>query len=324
MSQALNEGMRQEMEQNERVLLMGEDVTRFGGVFGITEGLIDHFGPKRVLDMPISEAGFVGFGIGCAIRGFPAIVDIMNFDFAGLAVDQICNRAAKLRYMTGGQLSVPLVVRGPTTSRIGLAGQHSQSLEGLFLQAPGLVVVTPADAYDAKGLLKTAIRHPDPVVFIEHRLLYASKSVVPEEDYCVPFGEGNVVREGSDVTIIANSIGVSVAVAAARELARRGIEASIVDLRTIKPMDVDLIVTEVEKTGRMVVVTEGNIHGGVAAEVVSAIARSSALSTLKAPPVCIALPDVPVPYAEHLENEVLPQPERVVSETERLLGQSSN
>ncbi|MCZ7567806.1 MAG: alpha-ketoacid dehydrogenase subunit beta [Ardenticatenaceae bacterium] len=313
MAQALNEALHEEMAAEPRSVIIGEDIRTNGGLFGVTTGLGEQFGPQRVIDAPISENTLAGFGTGLAIRGYRAIVEIQIFDFAALAMDQICNRAAKLRYMTGGQLTVPLVVRGPSASRIGLAAQHSQSLEGWFIQAPGLKVVTPSNPHDAKGLLKAAIRDDDPVIFIEHRLLYGTSGEVPSEEYIVPIGKANVVREGQDITLISNGVCMPVVLRAADQLRNEGISAEVIDLRTLKPLDIDTLVTSVSKTGRAIVVNEGNFVGGVASEVISALVNSEAFYHLAAPIRRIGLKDVPVPYAEQLEVAVLPQPDEVVS-----------
>jgi len=318
MAKALNAGLREELTRDERLLLMGEDVTFGGGLFGVTENLVDDFGPERIIDMPISEAGFTGFGLGCAVSGSPAVVEIQIMDFAALAMDQICNRAAKLRYMTGGQIGVPLVVRMPGASRIGLAAQHSQSLEGWFINAPGLKVVTPATPSDAKGLLKSAIRDGNPIVFIEHRLLYSLRGEVADDEL-VPLGKARIVRDGSDITLIANSICVRVAESAAQMLESDGISVELIDLRTVKPLDRETIVASVAKTHRVIVINEGNEVGGVAAEVASLIAGSEAFFDLEAPIKKVGVPDVPVPYAKELEEAVLPQAARVVTVAKQLL-----
>ena len=325
MGAALNEAMIEEMTRDPNLLAIGEDITPNGGLFGATNGLLDQFGSARVMDMPISEAGFVGFAIGCALAGHPTVVEMMNFDFVSLAIDQLCNRANKLRYMTAGQASVPIVVRGPTTTRIGLAGQHSNSMEAAFLAAPGLRVVNPATPADAKGLLKSAIRDPDPTIFIEHRLLYASVGDVPEGgDVLVPIGKARIAREGSDVTIIAHSYCVTVATAAARRLDREfGISAEIVDLRTVKPLDEIAICESVAKTRRVVLVTEGNVVGGVASEVAALIASRAVVHDLLAPLAFVGVQDVPIPYSEALEKEIFANPERVVRAAQTVMERAS-
>jgi pyruvate/2-oxoglutarate/acetoin dehydrogenase E1 component len=319
MSEALNEALREEMALGNLQLLLGEDVCFNGGLFGVTKGLVDEFGEERVLNMPISEASFTGFGLGSALVGCPAVVEIQILPFITLAMDQICNRAAKLRYMSGGQLSVPLVVRSPGAGRIGLAAQHSESLEGWFIQVAGLKVVNPATPADAKGLLKSAIRDGNPVLFLEHRLLYATRGPVPADEELVPLGKARIARPGDDITLIAHGVGVKLAESAARELEARGVAAEVIDLRTLKPLDVDTIVESVIKTKRAVVISDGPPVGGLASEVVSAIVESEAFFHLEAQLRRVTAADVPIPYAQNLEEAVLPQPAKVVAAVESAL-----
>jgi acetoin:2,6-dichlorophenolindophenol oxidoreductase subunit beta len=322
MSAALSQGIQEEMRRNPKCLVMGEDMRFGGGLFGVSAGLIDEFGPDRVIDMPISEAGFCGFATGCAIQGYPAIVEVQIFDFIILAMDQLCNHAAKMRYMSGGQMSVPLVVRGPCSLGTGLAAQHSQSLEAWFMEVAGLKVVTPATASDAKGLIKAAIRDPDPVVFMEHRLLYETRDDIPEGDYVVPLGSAKVIKEGADVTLIANSIGVRVARAAVQPLADLGIDVEVIDLRTVKPLDSECVINSVLKTHRAVVVSGGTVTGGVASHVTRAIMNSEAFESLKGPIGSVGVPDVPIPFARELERAVMPQAAQVVEQARRLVHRS--
>lgn len=320
-SEALNQAIREEMSRNPRVIVLGEDIRAEGGLFGVSTGLLEEFGADRVIDTPISEAGFCGFGIGAAMNGWPAVVEIQIFDFVALAIDQICNHAAKMHYMSGGQFSVPLVVRGPCAAGTGLAAQHSQSLEGWFLEVAGLKVVTPATAADAKGLLKAAIRDPDPVLFLEHRLLYDSRDDIPDGDYVIRIGSARVIREGSDVSVIANSIGVRAARGAAQQLAGLGIDAEVVDLRTVKPLDVPTIAASVRKTGRAVVVSGGSATAGLTAHVTQCIISSDAFDYLEAPIQTVGMPDIPAPFARELEDLMLPQPGAIVDKALVALGQ---
>ena len=271
--EALNQAMREEMRRDERVFLIGEEVCYYQGAFKVSKGFLEEFGPKRVLDTPITEAGFTGLAIGAAMAGLHPIVELMTFNFGILALDQIVNNAAKLRYMSGGQLSAPVVIRGPGSAAHQLGAQHSQSLEAWFCHVPGLKVIAPATPHDAKGLLKSAIREPNPVIFIEAQLLYATKGEVQEGEYTIPIGKAEVKRKGKDVAIVTYSKMLLLAMEAAADLARQGIEAEVVDLRTLKPMDVDTIVASVKKTGRLIVVEEGWAFGGLGAQVADSVYR---------------------------------------------------
>jgi pyruvate/2-oxoglutarate/acetoin dehydrogenase E1 component len=306
MSEALNEALREEMAADPSVLVIGEDIARHGGLFKVTAGLLEEFGEARVIDSPISEAAITGFGAGGALIGCRPVVELQISDFVSLAMDQLVNHAAKWRYMSGGQVSVPLVVRGPISNGIGMAAQHSQTLEAWFVHAPGLVVIMPSTAYDAKGLLKSAIRDDNPVVFLEKRLLYARKSAVPSDDYVVPIGVADVKREGTDVTVVAYGASTQLALQAARQLAREGVELEVVDPRTLKPLDIDTICESVAKTGRLIVVSEGARAGGFASEVVARTLDHVPLSDLRATPVRVTAKDTPIPYSASLEREVLP------------------
>ncbi len=302
---ALNEALHEEMARDPSVCLFGEDVGQYGGVLQISRGLYDRFGAKRVRDTPISEAGFTGIAVGAAMTGLRPLVEIMYIDFSALAMDQIVNQAAKARYMFGGKAKVPLVVRTQGGGGRGNAAQHSQSLEMWYVHTPGLVVIQPSTPYDAKGLLKSAIRDDNPVIFIEHKLLYNTTGPVPESDYLIPIGVAEVKRAGKDVTIVATSRLVLFALEAAERLAARGIQAEVIDPRTLKPLDLDTIVRSVEKTGRLVVVNEGALTGGFTAEVAARVQRA-AFDWLDAPILQVAAEDVPLPYNGRLELEALP------------------
>jgi pyruvate/2-oxoglutarate/acetoin dehydrogenase E1 component len=316
-AEALNEALHEEMERDSGVLVIGEDVGELGGLFQVTAGLLDRFGATRVIDSPISEAAITGFGVGGALVGARPVVELQIADFLTLAMDQLVNHAAKWRYMSGGQVSVPLVLRAPVTSGTGLGAQHGQSLEAWVVHVPGLVVAMPATAYDAKGLLKSAIREDNPVVMLEKRLLYGRRGTVPAEEYLVPLGVADVKRKGGDLTIVSYSQGVLLALQAARDLARDGIEVEVIDLRTLKPLDLETILASVSKTGRLLVVSEASRTGGVAGEIISRVVEEG-WDALRAAPERVTAKDTPIPYASALEREVLPQVEDVTTRARAL------
>ena len=318
-AEALNEALREEMERDPGVFVIGEDIAALGGLFQVTAGLLDRHGASRVIDAPISEAAQAGAGVGAALVGCRPVVELQIADFVTLVMDQIVNHAAKWRYMSGGQVGVPLVLRAAVSSGIGMAAQHSQTLESWFVHTPGLVVVMPSTPYDAKGLLKAAIRDDNPVVFLERRLHYGRLGPVPEEEYTVPIGVADLKRSGSDVTVVAYSGGVQLALQAGRRLAREGIEIDVVDLRTLKPLDIDAIVASLEKTRRLVVVSEGARAAGFASEVVARVS-DVAWDTLAARPVRVTAKDTPMPFAAVLEREVLPQVADVVAGVKEVLA----
>ena len=305
MAEALNEALRGEMERDARVFVMGEDVGLIGGIFGVTRGLREKFGEDRVRDTPISEATFLGAGVGAAIAGLRPVVEIQIFDFVAMTMDQIVNQAAKFRYMLGGRPTVPLVIRGPQGGGIRLAAQHSQSLEAWFVHVPGLVVVAPSTPYDAKGLLASAIRDDNPVIFLEHKVLYAVKGPVPAEPYAIPLGRADVKRTGSDVTVVATQAMVARALAAAAELEKEGVSVEVIDPRTLVPLDEATILASVAKTGRLVIVHEAVKRGGWGAEVAALVAER-AIDTLDAPIVRVAARNVPMPYNDSLERAAIP------------------
>lgn len=319
--EALREAMAEEMERDERVFLMGEEVGHYNGAYKVSEGLLDRFGERRVVDTPIAETGFAGVGIGAAMVGLRPIIEFMTWNFSLCAFDQLVNNAAKLRYMSGGQVSLPIVFRGPGGAAHQLAAQHSQVVENLYAYVPGLKVVTPSTPYDAKGLLKSAIRDDNPIVFIEGEVLYGRKGQVPEEEYMIPLGKGDAKREGKDVTVIAWSKMVSVALDAATELAKNGIEVEVIDPRTIRPLDEALILRSVKKTNRCVIVEEGWPFAGAGAEI-SYRVTSGAFDYLDAPVVRVTGEDVPMPYAKNLEHQVLPGIEKVVAAVKSVLYRS--
>ncbi len=311
-SEALNEAMAEEMRRDPAVFLMGEDVGLFGGVFGVSGGLLGEFGAERVRDTPISEAVIVGSGLGAALMGMRPIVEIMFADFVTCAMDQVVNQAAKARYMSGGKAHAPLTIRIANGAPGSAAAQHSQSPEAWFMNVPGLKVVVPATPYDAKGLLKTAIRGEDPVLFFEHKMLYAIKGEVPEDDYTLPFGQAAVRRQGKDATLIAIGGGVTLAMDAAALLAGQGIEVEVIDPRTLVPLDTETIVASVKKTGRAVIVHEAHRRAGPGAEI-AAILAEEAIGYLDAPILRVAAKNVPFPYSPELEQYMLPKVEDVVA-----------
>ena len=319
---ALREALREEMQRDKTVFLLGEDIGRYwGGAFGITKGLAEEFGDERVRDTPISENAVIGVGIGAAITGMRPVAEIMFGDLSALAMDQICNQAAKIRYMFGGQATVPLVVRTPFGAGVNIASHHSQSLEAWFVHTPGLYVAVPSTPYDAKGLLKTAIRGDDPVFFVEHKLLYPVKGMIPEDDYVVPFGMADVKREGLDVTIVATLFMVHKALAAAEQLREEGISVEVVDPRTLTPLDRPAIVKSVKKTGRLVVVSEDCRTAGVSAEIAAVVAEE-ALDYLDAPIKRVAEPDTPIPFSPALEKAVIPDERSIVKAVKEIVARA--
>jgi pyruvate dehydrogenase E1 component beta subunit len=322
MSEALNEAMHEEMERDPTVFTIGEDIAEMGGLFQVTVGLLERFGSQRVIDSPISEAAISGSGVGAALVGCRPVVELQISDFVTLAMDQVVNHAAKWRYMSGGRVSVPFVIRGPISNGIGMAAQHSQTLEAWFVHTPGLIVIMPATPYDAKGLLKSAIREPNPVVFLEKRLLYSRRGPVPEGEYTVPIGVADVKRVGGDATVVAYGQCVHYALQTGRQLAAEGIELEVIDLRTLKPLDIDTIAESVQKTGRLVVLSEGARAGGYASEVVARIV-DEAWDSLRTAPVRVTAKDTPIPYAATLEREVLPQVEDVVAGVRQALEKAA-
>lgn len=322
-SEAIAEAQLQEMERDERVFLMGLVLRDpYGAAFGQTKGISTRMGADRVLDVPISENGYVGAGVGAAATGMRPIVELQFSDFITIAMDQVVQQGANMRYMFGGQLRIPMVLRGPTGGYLSAAAHHSHSPESWFSHVPGIKVVLPSDAYDAKGLLISAIRDDNFVLYLEHKKLYEKKCDVPEEPYCIPLGKAAVRREGTDVTIVAWSFMVSKALEAAETLADRGIEAEVIDLRTVSPMDEETILTSVGKTGKLVVLQEAYRHCSVATDVAALIVEK-ALFSLDAPVRLVTAKDVPIPFAPVLENYVLPQVHDVVQIATELVRDSA-
>ena len=318
-SKAIREGLHEEMVRDEKVFIIGEDMAVMGNVFAITTGFLEEFGADRVIDTPISEEGFCGIAVGAAMRGMRPVVELMYDDFATVAADPILNQAAKMRYMTGGQASVPMVLRAPMGSGRRNAGQHSQSLENFFCHFPGLKVVTPCSAEDAKGLIKSAIRDDDPVIVLEHKLLYAKKEEIPEEEYLIPIGKAKIKREGKDLTIITWSREVNFAIEAAETLSKEGIEVEVLDLRSLVPLDWDAIRTSVSKTHNVVVVSEEVKRGSYAGEISAQIAEEL-FDELDAPVERVCGLNIVSPFSPVLEDLNFPHPNDIVKAVKRVLG----
>jgi len=316
--EALNQALREELDRDERVFIMGEEVGYFGGAFKVTDGLLAVYGEKRIRDTPISELTIAGAGIGAAMGGLKPIIELMTINFGLLAMDQIVNNAAKIHYMFGGNAKVPMVIRAPQGAGHQLGAQHSQSLEAYFLHCPGLRVAVPATPADAKGLLKSCIRQEDPVIFLEHESLYGVRGEVPEGEYLVPFGKAKVAREGKDVSIISYSKCLYDAIAAADALENEGIDAEVIDIRMLNPLDIDTIIESVKKTGNAIVVYEGWRTGGAGAEIAAQI-YEKAFDHLDAPVERVATLDTPMPYNARLERAALPSAAQIVKVAERLV-----
>jgi 2-oxoisovalerate dehydrogenase E1 component len=310
--EALNAALHGEMARDERVFLMGEDVGLIGGIFQVSKGLRDRFGEDRVRDTPISEPSFVGMGVGAAVAGMRPIVEIQIWDFIAMTMDQVVNQAAKIRYMLGGKATVPLVIRGPQGGGIRLAAQHSQSLEAWFCHVPGLVVVAPSTPYDAKGLLAAAIRDDNPVIFLEHKMLYPAKGEVPEGDYVIPLGKADIKRAGTDVTVVATQMMVQRALQVAGDLEKEGISVEVIDPRTLVPFDEDAVLASVAKTNRLVIVHEAVKRGGFGAEI-AAMVSEKGLDLLDAPIQRLGARNVPMPYNDKLELATIPSRDDIMA-----------
>jgi pyruvate dehydrogenase E1 component beta subunit len=313
MREALNQALREEMLRDENVFLMGEEVAAYQGAYKVTKGLLDELGEKRVIDTPITELGFAGLGVGAAMVGLRPIIEFMTFNFSILATDQIINSAAKMLYMSGGQFKIPIVFRGPNGSAFQVSSQHSQALESWFAYFPGLKVVMPSTPADAKGLLKSAIRDDDPVIFMEQERMYGNKGEVPDDpDFTIPLGVADIKREGTDATIVARSLMVPVALKAAEALEKDGVSCEVIDPRTIRPLDINTIIESVKKTNRVVIAEESHPFCGVAAEISSQISER-AFDYLDAPVKRVTGADVPMPYAKNLEDLAIPKVEQLVA-----------
>ena len=311
--EALNQALSEEMHRDENVFLLGEEVAAYQGAYKVSKGLLEEFGEKRVIDSPITELGFAGLGVGAAMVGLRPVIEFMTFNFSILATDQIINSAAKMLYMSGGQFKIPIVFRGPNGSAYQVSSQHSQALESWYAHFPGLKVVMPSTAADAKGLLKSAIRDDDPVIFMEQERMYGMKGEVPDDpDFTIPLGVADIKREGKDATIVARSLTVPLALKAAEELEKDGVSVEVVDPRTIRPLDIDTIINSVKKTNRVVIVEESHPFCGVGAEI-SAQIMERAFDYLDAPVKRLSSADAPMPYAKNLEQLALPDVARIVA-----------
>ena len=318
--EALREAMSQAMQEDERVFVIGEDIGIYGGAFGVTAGMLEEFGPERIVNTPISEAGIAGACVGAAVTGMRPIGEIQFSDFVVLSMEQLVMQGAKMRFMFGGKAELPFVIRLAGGSGTGAAAQHSESLENWFVHVPGVKVVMPSSPYDAKGLLLAAIEDKNPIMFYEHKLLYRTKGPVPEEMYTIPLGQSNVVREGKDLTVVATSIMVSRAVEAAEQLSQEGIELEIIDPRTLNPLDEKPIVESIIKTGKALLVHEAVKTGGYAGELAAVIMESEAFAYLDAPVKRLAGLDMPIPYNRNLEYHAVPQVENIVEEARKLVN----
>lgn len=318
--QAIAEAMKEEMYRDEKVFIMGEDIGLYGGCFGVTRGFYEEFGPERILETPISEPGFIGAGVGAALLGERPIVEIMFSDFVALGADQIVNHAAKMRFMTGGQVTIPMVLRTPAGSGTGAAAQHSQSLEAWFAHVPGLKVVMPATPYDAKGLLKAAIRDENPVIFFENKLLYRASGEVPEEEYVLPIGKADVKKTGEDITIVTYSRMLQRTLDAAVKLEGEGISAEVIDLRTVAPLDMDTIISSVKKTNRLMIVHEACKTGGIGGEIAASITESDAFYYLDSKIIRLGGEDMPIPYTPNLEKQIVPSEDQIIVHARQLVN----
>jgi pyruvate dehydrogenase E1 component beta subunit len=316
--EALNQALAEEMERDDSVFLIGEEVAEYDGAYKVSKGLLEKFGELRVVDSPISELGFTGLGVGAAMVGLRPVIEFMTFNFSVLALDQILHSAAKMLYMSGGQINIPIVFRGPTGAALQLAAQHSQALESWYAHAPGMKVVTPATPADAKGLLKAAIRDNDPVVFMEGELLYNLRGEVPEGEHLVPLGVADLKREGGDVSIITHGKMVHLALQSAATLSKEGIEVDVLDLRSLRPLDVDAILRTVKKTNRVIYLEEGWPYGGIGAQIAATI-QEEAFDHLDAPILRVTQADVPMPYAKKLEQLAKPTAQQVIDACKKVL-----
>lgn len=318
-AEAIRECLREEIKRNDRVFLIGEDVGLYGGAFGVSVGLIGELGEDKIIDTPISESGIVGVAIGASLLGMRPVVEMMFSDFTMLALEQIANQAGKIRYMFGGKAKVPIVIRTPGGGGIGLAAQHSQSIEALVLHMPGLKIVMPSTPYDVKGLLVSSIKDDNPVIFFEHKLLYQIKENVPEKLYEIPLGVGDIKREGKDITLVATSFMVQKALKVASNMEKEGISIEVIDPRTIKPLDIELIINSIKKTNKVVLVEEACYTGGFTCFLASEIIRYG-FDWLDAPIIRVTGLDCPIPYEHKLENAVIPGEERIEKGIRELLG----
>ena len=319
MREAIRQALDEEMQRDPTVFIMGEEVAEYQGAYKVTKGLLQKWGPVRVIDTPIAELGFAGVAIGAAMTGLRPVVEFMSFNFSFVGIDQIISNAVKMHYMSGGRFSVPIVFRGPNGAAAQVSSQHSHCVEAIFGNLPGLIIVAPSNPYDAKGLLKSAIRNNNPVLFLENELSYNDKMEIPTEEYLVPIGKAKVVREGKHVTLVSHSRMISLCKLAAEELAKKGIQVELIDLRTIKPLDIATVASSVRKTHFCVLVEEGHIFTGICAEVGFQIAEHC-FDFLDAPIVRVAQRETPMPYSKMLERETMPTKERIMVAIEQVLS----
>ncbi len=309
--QALQEAMTEEMRRDSDVFLMGEEVAEYNGAYKVSQGMLQEFGPERVIDTPISELGFAGLGIGAAMNGLKPIIEFMTFNFSLVAIDQVINSAAKMLYMSGGQFPVPIVFRGPTGNAGMLSAQHSQNFENWYANCPGLKVIIPSNPYDAKGLLKAAIRDPDPVIFMESELMYGDQGEIPEEEYVLPIGKANIVQAGKDVTLVTFGKMTNIALETIQMLHQEGVEVEVIDMQTVRPLDIATVITSVKKTNRLVIVEEAWPLGSIASEITYQV-QKHAFDYLDAPILKVNNTDTPLPYAPTLIQEILPNPDKII------------
>lgn len=317
--EALRQAIDEEMERDARVFIMGEEVAEYNGAYKVTKGLLDKWGPKRVVDTPISELGFAGIGVGAAMCGLRPIIEFMSFNFSFVAADQLISTAPKIHYMSGNRFSVPIVFRGPNGAAAQVSSQHSHCVEAIYSNIPGLIVIAPSNAYDHKGLLKSAIRNNNPVLFLENELSYGEKMEIPTEEYTVPIGKANVVREGKDITLVSHSRMVRLCEEAAKEIAKLGIQVELIDLRTIKPLDIATIARSVRKTNHLVIVEEGHLFSGIASEVAFQI-MEHCFDFLDAPIERVAQKETPMPYSKVLEHETIPNVKRILAALHKVIN----
>jgi len=310
--EAIRQALNEEMQKDPRIFIMGEEVAEYNGAYKVTKGMLDKWGPDRVIDTPIAELGFAGLGIGAAMCGLKPVVEFMSFNFSFVAIDQIISNAMKMYYMSGNRFSVPIVFRGPNGSAAQVSSQHSHCVEALYANLPGIKIVAPSNPYDAKGLLKSALQDNNPILFLENEMSYGDKMEIPEEEYYVPIGKAKVVIPGKHLTLIAHSRMVTLCIKAAEELKKKGIEVELIDLRTIKPLDINTIAASVQKTHRVVCVEEGHLYAGIASEVAFQI-NEHCFDFLDAPVKRVCQKETPMPYSKPLEKETIPTVERIVS-----------
>lgn len=316
--QALKEAMTEEMRRDSDVFLMGEEVAEYNGAYKASQGMLEEFGPERVIDTPISELGFAGLGVGAAMNGLKPIIEFMTFNFSLVAIDQVINSAAKMLYMSGGQFPVPIVFRGPTGNAGMLSAQHSQNFENWYANCPGLKVIVPSNPYDAKGLLKAAIRDPDPVIFMESELMYGDQGEVAEEEYLIPIGKANIMHAGKDVTLVTFGKMTKIALEAVQILQEEGVSVELIDMRTVRPLDLDTVITSVKKTNRLVIVEEAWPLGSIASEITYQV-QKHAFDYLDAPILKVNNADTPLPYAPTLIQEILPNVEKTIQAIQAVL-----